>query len=444
MGADDVDFDAEVGAGVEGFSGSGSDGVAVEDFFNSGEALAFVGNFLGWGVDDGGFDAEGLGGEGLELLTEDDGVGSARFHELHFLRSEGLGDVFEFLAILVEFFVLRIDGEDGAGVDGVGLFEDGVAFFVEDGVAFGVFLFDPVSEVESDAAGDVDSGEEDGGDAIGACDDGGHVDEGNVRAAGLAGPERDIVDAGHAGRANAHGAFFSNEHDGLVGVDFLQALDGFLGIRSDKALAVELAVGAGVGLVTGGEEVGGDVALACDEGDDLDFLGDFWELGEKFGLGVAFEEVLGDGVAGLESVAEASVVGVVEVSLGFENLGGVGCDGGVVAEGEVKENVDGGAALHVSEELEGELGSDFGDLSLSKDDFLEEVGFFTGGGSGPGEGVVDQELEGVLAVLVGGVFDLGDDLGEEIGAIDGLWIETLGFAVGNLGEVVLVKAHFRR
>ena len=73
------------------------------------------------------------------------------------MRSEGAGDVFDFLAIDEEFFGLGVDGEDGAGGDGVGFFEDGLAFVIEDGVAFCVFLFDPVLEVEADAAGDVDS-----------------------------------------------------------------------------------------------------------------------------------------------------------------------------------------------------------------------------------------------------------------------------------------------
>ena len=206
---------------MEDFAGSGADGVLIEDFFNGGEALAFVGDFFGRSEDGGGFDAESLGGEGLEFFAKDDGVGAAGFHELHFLRREGLGDVFEFFTVLVELFVLGVDGEEGAGIDRVGLFEDGVAFCVLHGVAFGVFLFDPVLEVEADAAGDINGGEENGGNAIGACDDGGEVDEGDVGAGRFTSPEGGVVHAGHAGGADTHGAFFRDEHDALVGVDFL-------------------------------------------------------------------------------------------------------------------------------------------------------------------------------------------------------------------------------
>ena len=446
LGTDDIDFDAEVGAGIEGFSGSDADGVAVEDFFNGGESLSIVGNFLGGGVNDGGLNAEGLGGEGLEFFAENDGVGTTGFHELHFLRSEGFGDVDEFGLIvteaLIEFFSPGVDGEDGAGFDRVDLLEDGVAGFVEDGVAIGVLLFSPVLEIQADAAGDVDGGEEDGGDAIGARDNGGHVDEGDVGAAGLAAPEGDVVDTGHAGGADAHGAFFGNEHDALVGVEVLEGLDLLLSLRGDEALAVEFAIGAGVGLVAWGEEVGGDVALASDEGDDLGFFGDFRKFGEELGLGVAFEEIFGDEVAGLEGDLEALHVGVVEENLGLQDSGGAGCNCGVVAEGEGEEDVHGGAALHVGEELEGEVGGDFGDGDLAEDDFLEEIGLFTGGGSGAGEGVIDQEVEGIGAVLMSGVLDLGDDFGEEVGAIDGLGVEALFFAGGNLGEVILIEAHF--
>lgn len=127
--------------------------------------------------------------------------------------------------------------------------------------------------------------------------------------------------------------------------------------------------------------------------------------------------------------------------MGLEDgSGGLG-DIRVIAEGEVEEYVHGSTTLHVGEEFEGELGCDFRDGGLVEDDFLEEVGFFTGGGCGAGKGVVDEELEGVLVVFVGGIFDLGDDLGEEIGAIDGLGVQSLFFTVCNFLEVVLVEAH---
>ena len=62
-----------------------------------------------------------------------------------------------------------------------------------------------------------------------------------------------------------------------------------------------------MGLIARGEEIGGNVAFACDEGDDFHFLGDFGELGEELGGGVAFEDVFGDWVAGLEGASRRSI-----------------------------------------------------------------------------------------------------------------------------------------
>lgn len=103
--------------------------------------------------------------------------------------------------------------------------------------------------------------------------------------------------------------------------------------------------------------------------------------------------------------------------------------------------MDGGSAFHVGEELEGEGGGDFWEGVVAEDDLLEEAGFFSGGGGGAGEGVVDEEVEGAFAVLVGGVDDLLDDFGDEGAAIDGEWCETLGFTVLDFCEVVEVEAH---
>jgi len=196
-----------------------------------------------------------------------------------------------------------------------------------------------------------------------------------------------------------------------------------------------------VRLVAGGKEVGGDVAFASDVSDHLDLFGDFGELGEELGLRVAFKNVFGDGIAGFEGVTEASLVGVVEKDLGLEDLRGVFGDDRVVTEGEVEKGGDGWAALHMGEQLEGESGGDFGNRLFTKDDVFEEFGLFSSGGSGAREGVVDEELEGTLAVLVGRVFDLGDDFGQKVSAIDRLRVQILSFAFFDFGEVVGVEAH---
>jgi len=187
-----------------------------------------------------------------------------------------------------------------------------------------------------------------------------------------------------------------------------------VGFGRDEALAVKFAIRAGVSLISRGEEVGGDVSGAGDVGDDLDFFLDVGELGEELSLGVALEKVFRNGAALRVGVGEAGHVGVVEEDLGLEDFSGLLGDVDVLAfEDEIEEDFDGLAALHVGEELEGEVGSDLGDGFFTADDLTEEVGLFNGCGSGAGESIVDEELEGFLAVLVGWVFDLCDDLGDE-------------------------------
>ena len=84
---------------------------------------------------------------------------------------------------------------------------------------------------------------------------------------------------------------------------------------------MEFAVGAGVGLITGRKEVGGDISFSGDVGDDFDFFWGLGECGEEFGFGVAFEKVFGDGVSAFVGGLELFHVGFVEEDLGFEDLG---------------------------------------------------------------------------------------------------------------------------
>jgi hypothetical protein len=49
-----------------------------------------------------------------------------------------------------------------------------------------------------------------------------------------------------------------------------------------------------MGLVARRQQVGGDIAFGGDIGDDLDLLVDVGKLGEELGLGIAFQDVLGD------------------------------------------------------------------------------------------------------------------------------------------------------
>ena len=224
-------------------------------------------------------------------------------------------------------------------------------------------------------------------------------------------------------------------------MEALKSFDFLLGVRRDEALAVKFAVGAGVGLVTGREEVGGDVAFAGDVGDNLDFLLNFGKLGEEFGICVAFEEILGDRIASLEGGGELLHVSVVKEDLCFEDAGGLGGDGGVVAEGQVDKYLHRLAALHVREEFKGKGRGNFVDDGAAQNDLLEKGGFFNRRTRGAGQGVVDEKIEGVFAVLVAGVFDLRDDFGHQLTAVDGFGVQFLIFAILDFFNVVRIQAH---
>ena len=287
-------------------------------FSTGGEALAFDGDFFARGEDGGRFDTQGLGGESLQLLTEDDGVRTTGADKFHLRIGEGAGDVDQFFAIsAVEFFLFDVDGQFGAGGHGVDFFEHGLAIGIDDDVAVGVGLLHPVFEVDADAAGHANGGEEDGGDAIGASHDGGDVDERHVFAGLLTNPQGNVVDARHAGGAHTHGALFGDEHDALARVFFLHFHQVGLVFGGHHALAVQFAVRAAVRFGTWGEQVGGDITHTGDVGDNVDGFFDGWQLGEELSLGVAFNDVFGDGVAGLEGSFETLGVGIIEEDLGF-------------------------------------------------------------------------------------------------------------------------------
>ncbi len=359
------------------------------------------------------------------------------------MRRESGSDIGQLLAAIFaeELLALGVDGQNGAGFDGVFLLQDRIAVIVEDRLAVGVQLLDPVLQVEADAAGHVDGGAEDRGDTVGAGDDRREVHERHVRAGLLAGPQGDVVDAGHTRRADAHRALFGDHDDALVRMLLLQRDDFLLGFRCDHALAVQLAVGAGVRLVAGRQQVGRNVALRGDVGHDLDLVLDIRKLGEEFSLGVALQHVLGDFIAGLEGVAQPEHVGVVQEHLGLQDFAGISGNCRIVAECQIEQDFDGRSALHVRQEFKGESRRNFLDAHFAQNDFLQKLRLHTRGIRRARQGVVDEELEGRFAVLVRGILDLSDDLAQKRAVIDGLGMQALSFAAFNLVQVVCVQAH---
>ena len=157
-------------------------------------------NLLGRRKDGGRFDTERLGGECLQLLAEDDGVGTASLHEFDFLRREGRAHIGEVFAAVLAQKLLRsgVDLEHRAGFDRIFLLKYRIAVIVENGLAVVVEFLDPVLEVDADTAGHAHRRQEDRRNAVGACDDRRNVDEGHIGAGLFARPQRHIVDARHA------------------------------------------------------------------------------------------------------------------------------------------------------------------------------------------------------------------------------------------------------
>ncbi len=139
----------------------------------------------------------------------------------------------------------------------------------------------------------------------------------------------------------------------------LQRFDLLLRFFRHHAFAVQLAVGAGVRLVARRQQVGGDIAFTRDIGHDFDFFFNFRQFGEEFRLGIAFQHVFCDGIACVQGLFQARHIRVIKENLGFQHFCGVFGNGGIVTQGQIQQDVDGGATLHMGQQLKGEGRGDF-------------------------------------------------------------------------------------
>ncbi len=445
LGADDVDLDSHVGAGVQHGARRYAHRIGVEDPFDGGQALTVARHLFGRREHCRSLDTEGGGGEALQLLAKDHRIGSAGADELDFLRCQSGRDIDQLFAsgFVAELLSPGIDGQNRARVDREHLLQNGVAAFVDHGVALRVFLLDPVLEVDADAAGDANGRQEDRRDTVGAGDDRGNVDERHIGAGLLARPERNVVDARHARGADAHGAFLGNQHDPCVRVLGLERLNLLLRFRRDHAFAVQFSVGAGVRLVARRQQVGRNVALCADVGDDFDLFVDVRQLGKELGVCVAVQQGRGDGIAAGVRRSEAISVGLVEKHLGLEHVGSLLGSRCVVTQSQVEQHFDGRAAFHVRQELEGEVRGDFCNDLVALDNALQKLRLGASSAGRARDRVVDQILQRVLALRVGRILDVGDELVDERAVLNGFGAQTLGLPGENVVQVVGVCAHAR-
>ncbi|MNZ73236.1 hypothetical protein D3C78_916450 [compost metagenome] len=221
----------------------------------------------------------------------------------------------------------------------------------------------------------------------------------------------------------------------------LQRDDFRLRFRRDHTLAVQLAVRARMRLVAGGQKVGRNIAFGGDEGDDLDLVFNVGKLGEEFGLGVAFQYGLGDGAAGLVGVAQAEHVGIVKEDLSLQHFAGLSGNRSVVTERDIEQHPDRRAALHVRQQFQREGRRDFRHDRFAENDLLEEVSLDASGARGSRQGVVDEEFQGIGAVLAAGILDQLDNLGRQCTVVNRLGRETLWFSAFDFSQVIQVKVH---
>ena len=209
----------------------------------------------------------------------------------------------------------------------------------------------------------------------------------------------------------------------------------------EEALAVEFAVGAAVGVASGREQVGRDVAHGSDVGHDLYLFVDRWELSEELRVRVALEDLCRDGAAGGVCLRETVRVRLVEEDLCLQHVRRGPGDFRVLTEREVQEHLHRGPALHVGEKLQRKGRRDLVDVHCTRDDVLEKARLHSRSTRGARERVVDEELQRVRPMLVIRVHDLCNQCLDQRRVFDGLGVQPLVFAGVDLLKVLGVKAH---
>ena len=222
----------------------------------------------------------------------------------------------------------------------------------------------------------------------------------------------------------------------------LQRLDLLLRALGDQAFAVKLAVGTRMRLVARRQQVGGDIALGGDIGDHLDLFINLRKAGEELGIRIAFQDVAGHRIAGIERGLQPLLVGLIQEDLRLQHLGGLGRDAGIIAKRQIQKHLDRRSAFHMRQQLKGEGAGDLGNGRLTKHDFLQEGGFHTGGAGGAGKRVVDEEIERCGAMRVAGILDLRDELLHQPAIIDRLRLQPLFLAVFDLFQIGVIQRHF--
>ena len=127
----------------------------------------------------------------------------------------------------------------------------------------------------------------------------------------------------------------------------LQRIDFGLGGFGHHAFAMQFTVRARMRLIAGRQQVGGDITLSRNIGDDLDLFINIGKTGEKFSVGIAFQNVPRHLVASGKRLCQPFLVRFIQEDLCFQHLAGLGRNGSIITQRQIKQHLDRRAALHV-------------------------------------------------------------------------------------------------
>ena len=91
--------------------------------------------------------------------------------------------------------------------------------------------------------------------------------------------------------------------------------------------------------------------------------------------------------------------------------------------------------------LKGKGGSYFLYFNFPEDDLSQKLSFYSSGARRAGQRVVDKEFQRVFAMRVVDVFNLRNDLAEQCTVVNWLGMQSLRFALFDLGDVFFKSTH---
>ena len=194
-------------------------------------------------------------------------------------------------------------------------------------------------------------------------------------------------------------------------------------------------------LVSRREQIGGNITFGSNIGDDLNFLVNVGQVGEKFSLRKAFDNITGDFIACLKGSFQTIGVSLIEKDLCLEHSSGRLSRCHVIAKGQIEQNPNRGTAFHMCQKFEGKWRRNFCHHRGTSDDLPQKFGLFSGSTCRARHGVVDQHFQRVIPVRIILILDLQNDLVKQRAIIDRLWCQPLFFAVFNLFGIGAVDAH---